>query len=136
MKSLLNFGVVSFVVMLLVMPCQAQDSLSVTEIKICTGVEDREPVGVAAVFPDTVGKVYCFTKIEGAKSPTTISHVWYHGDEKRAEVALDIKGTPWRTWTSKTVLKEWTGDWRVEIVAEDSTVLKEAAFEIEGEKAQ
>lgn len=111
---------------------QTADTLTVTDIKTCTGVQNREPVGVAESFPDTVGRVFCFTVLEGAKEPTTITHVWYHGDTKRGEVSLKVNPPRWRTWSSKTIAKAWTGSWRVDVVSAEGRVLKSASFEITG----
>ena len=57
---------------------QVSDILTVSETVICTSVVDRVPADTDTVFADTVGVVYCFTKIERVKTPTTISHVWYY----------------------------------------------------------
>jgi len=109
---------------------QESDTLSVAEAMICTSVIDRVPAGADTVFPDTVGVLYCFTKIEGAKAPTTISHVWYYQDKKMAEVSLNVGGSCWRTWSSKRILKEWTGPWRVDVTTKDGTVLKSLTFKV------
>jgi len=112
---------------------QTVDTLTVTDMKTCTGVQNREPVGVAETFAHTVGRVFCFTVVEGVKEPTTITHVWYHGETKRGEVSLKVNPPRWRTWSSKTIAKTWTGHWRVEVVSAEGKVLKSTAFEITGE---
>jgi hypothetical protein len=109
---------------------QEEFSLQVTDMKFCTDVQDREPLGVDTVFPDTVGQVYCFTVIEGAKDTTSIMHIWYHNDEKKAEVPLNVGSVRWRTWSSKRIMEEWVGKWRVEVVFQDS-ILRTEEFYIE-----
>ena len=110
----------------------AQDStaLQVDELVICTSVEDRQPVGEDTAFSSTTEQLYCFTKISGATDTVQVSHVWYHGDTERSKVDLNIKGSPWRTWSSKTLAPEWTGSWRVDVVDTAGNVLKSATFSV------
>ena len=116
--------------------CFAQENpaedqkLIAEEIKICTAIEDREPVGVDTIFADTLEKLYCFTKIVGATDTTSIYHVWYFGDEEKAKVNLPIKSSSWRTWSSKIIAKDWMGKWHVEITTEEGDLLGKKEFEI------
>ncbi len=122
-----------FLMVLLLQSAFTQDMAKpkVTEMAFCTGVEERVPVGVDTMFLNTVGQVYCFTKIEGVEGTATISHVWYHGDQEMAKVDLTIMGSPWRTWSSKKIAEDWGGTWRVDVVDEASGVLKSKEFMIQ-----
>jgi hypothetical protein len=102
----------------------------VTEAVICTSVEQREPKGAGETFSADVGQLYCFTRIEGAAG-TTIKHAWYWQDAVQREIPLSIGGSPWRTWSQKNIQPMQTGAWRVDIVAEDGTVLKSVKFTVE-----
>ena len=108
----------------------AQNILKIERIAICTSVEDRQPVGEADVFVDTTGSLYCYTEIRGMGDATSISHVWYHGTNRRAEVKLNVQGYRWRTWSSKVIQLDWTGDWRVDVVSADGKILKSKRFRI------
>jgi hypothetical protein len=103
---------------------------AVADAKLGTAVVDREPEGVADSFKSDVGKVYCWTKVTGAEG-TDIAHVWYKGDEKMAEVKLAVKYPSMRTWSAKTIPADGTGDWRVDVVAADGTILQSLAFKVE-----
>lgn len=96
-----------------------------------TGVENRMPIGVGDIFPPSVGKVYAFTRIVGAASDTFVTHKWYYGDRSMAEVRLPVRSTSWRTFSSKNILAGWTGQWRVDIVDEQGTVIGSIPFSIE-----
>jgi len=109
---------------------QEEDTPRVTEMKFCLSVQDREPVGVDTVFADTVKQVYCFTLIEGARDTTSITHVWYHETKERAEVHLKVGSIRWRTWSSKRIMKEWLGKWRVEVVSSEGKTLRTEEFDI------
>ncbi|MCG6981615.1 MAG: DUF2914 domain-containing protein, partial [Deltaproteobacteria bacterium] len=109
---------------------QNAPSLEVAVAAICQDVVDREPVDAGVSFSASVGTLYCFTKITGAQNPTKITHVWYFGGTERARVELDINSDNWRTWSSKIIQANEIGSWRVDILDEAGTVLKELQFEI------
>jgi len=108
----------------------AQGVLRVERIAVSLAVEDRQPVGESDVFPDTVRALYCFNEIRGMGDSTSVSHVWYHGDIRRAEVKLNVRGYRWRTWSTKAIQKDWTGDWRVDVVSAEGKILKSKRFRI------
>lgn len=108
---------------------QKTPALTVDQMVFCSGVVDRAPVGADTAFADTVGQVYCFTQISGsADEATDISHVWYLNGEEKASVNLSVQGKTWRTWSSKTIPKEWAGNWRVEVKSADGNVLMSKEF--------
>ncbi len=109
----------------------AGEALKVEEMVFCTAVESRRAVGVDVRFPDTVGRVYCYTRISGAVDATGIVHVWYFNDEEKFRLSLDVKSTSWRTWSSKKIVSRWTGDWRVDVLSSDGDLLDSKAFTIE-----
>lgn len=100
------------------------------EARLGTGLEEREIIGEAYNFPSSIGRVYCWTLILGSEEPTEITHVWYYGEKKMAEVKLAIKSQRYRTWSCKTILPEWVGNWRVEVVDAVGNLLKSISFEV------
>ena len=82
---------------------EKKSSLTV-DARLCTGIEERMPVGEAKVFAADVGKVYLWTKVFGATDSTVVYHVWYHGDKEMARVELKVKSNAWRTYSSKNIL--------------------------------
>ncbi len=133
MKSLTT-TVIGFALAALLAPqgVSAQSGLTVPESSVATSVVDRMPSGVAMTFQADVGRVYAWTRIQGAEANTTIHHVWIHGDVERADVALSIGGSPWRTWSNKAIVSEWTGDWRVEVRDAGGNVLETIRFTVGG----
>ena len=109
---------------------QETASLEVAVAAICTDVVDREPVDAGNTFKVSLGKVYCFTTIIGAHSPTEITHVWYFGDSERARVNLAIKASNWRTYSSKRIQMHEIGDWHVDVLGPEGKLLKTLPFEI------
>ena len=118
-----------FLIFLLSLTTYAQENqLSVTQMDFCTAVEEREPVGTDTVFSADVEQVFCFTKITGPGDTTTVSHIWYHGDKEMAKQDLAVKSKSWRTWSSKRIIPEWTGAWRVDVVNETGDLLLSKSF--------
>ena len=122
--------VATFLGLPVVAVAQEAPALEVAVAAICQDVVDREPVDAGVSFPASVGTLYCFTKITGAQNPTKISHVWYFGATERARVELDVNSDNWRTWSSKIIQAHEIGSWRVDVLNEAGTVLKELQFEI------
>ena len=116
-------------------PATAQEpgtTPEVTTAVVATGVESREPVGVATSFPASVGRVYFYTVVEGDFQVRTVEHVWVHDGAEVARVPLAARGPSWRTWSSKTIPEDWTGEWEARLVDEDGSVLATAAFQVGG----
>jgi len=123
-------------------PLNAQDSskaaapaasaLTVNVGVVARSIVERQPQDTGAAFPADVGQLVCFTVIQGAEAgaPTSIHHVWFHGDTQVADVELQVGGSPWRTWSRKTVPADWTGAWRVEVRDAGGAVLKRIDFTV------
>src|SRR5881398_314335 len=80
-------------------------------------------------FPADVAQLISWTKVEGAGG-SSIHHVWFHGDTQVGDVELQVGGSPWRTWSRKTVPADWTGAWHVEVRDAAGAVLKRIDFTV------
>jgi hypothetical protein len=105
-------------------------SLQVEDVAIGTGVYNRAPMGISSSFDSSVGKLYAFTRIVGAEGDTRVYHKWYHGDVLVADVPLTVRSGDWRTWSTKNVQPDWTGDWRLVIVSENGSILETIKFAV------
>ena len=135
MKLMFSF---SKVVVVLISVClfiptveaQMQDKIEVADAAICKDVVDREAVDVGTRFPNSVQRLYCYTKIVGADQPTEIVHVWNHGDVERARITLSVKSSNWRTFSSKVIQAHEIGAWRVDVLDTAGNLLKTIDFEV------
>lgn len=125
--ALLLFGLLALASLAI---AQEGAALQVTEMEFATGIENRAPVGADTSFAETVGKVFCFTRITGALQPTTVSHVWYRDGEEMARVELAVNGPSWRTWSSKELEGTEPGNWRVDVLSAASEVLASKEFTV------
>ena len=133
MQALTNAGIGLALTALLTPPSAlAQTELTVVESAIARDVVDRAPVDVNTMFSADVGRLYCWTRIDGAEEATTVHHVWFHGDEERADLELRVGASSWRTWSNKAIPLQWTGEWRVEVRDAEGNVLETIRFTVGG----
>lgn len=98
---------------------------------LCTGIEERMPVGEADVFPADVGRVYLWMQVTGVEGgEVVLRHAWLREGVEMAEVELPVKGSPWRTYSYKTIPPEWAGKWEVKIVGPDGNVMESISFTV------
>jgi hypothetical protein len=104
---------------------------SVARMVIASGVEERDPVGVADSFPADTGRVFCFIDARDIQRKTAARTVWYHGEEEIASVELDLgQGSRWRTFSSVNIGSR-TGTWRVDLRDEADRVVQSVDFRVE-----
>jgi Protein of unknown function (DUF2914) len=114
-------------------PAAAKEAagLTVTRLVVSTGVENREPVGVAAKFPASTEKVYCFLEATDILKDTEVSFVWIYNGKELLKTNMPLKaGSKWRTNTNKN-LRGLKGDWKVELRDAGGKVLKDVTFKVE-----
>lgn len=58
----------------------------------------------------------------------TITHRWLYNGEVLAEKSFDVKGPRWRVYSSKNLLSDWVGEWKVEVLDEEGNKLFEDGF--------
>ena len=106
------------------------ESALMVEAQLCTGIEERMPVGTAKSLSADVEKVYVWCQVTGAADTTVVKHVWSYEGKEMAAVELPVKSAAWRTWSYKTILPEWTGNWEVKVRDAAGDVLKAVSFAI------
>ena len=104
--------------------------VEVVEAVIAAGIENLTPVSPGETFDSGVGKLYCLTRVKTPGGSASIRHLWFYGDRMVMEITLPVKSTLWRTYSSKTILPNAVGPWRVVVTAEDGTVLRTLHFTI------
>ena len=109
---------------------EAKPAAVTVEAQLCTGVEERMPVGMADQFPADIGQVCLWTKILGYSDTTMIKHAWYYRGDEVATVELPVRGSSWRTYSYKTIPLGWTGDWVVKVVDANGEVLGAYPFKV------
>lgn len=111
---------------------ETKPSSITVEVVLTSGLMDRVPQDTITSLdaPAEADTVYLWTRVSGAEAGTVLHHVWFKGDEQVADVELTINGSPWRTWSRKTITGDATGSWRVEVRDETGNVLETVSFTV------
>lgn len=112
-------------------PAVALAEILVVRHAFARGIEAREPLGAARVFPADVGTLTFFTQVAGVEGSSEVRHVWIYDGREVASIPLAVQGPTWRTWSTKTVLPEQRGDWTVEVHDAAGAVLLTADCRVE-----
>ncbi|MGD2037571.1 MAG: DUF2914 domain-containing protein [Desulfobacterales bacterium] len=109
---------------------QEANKVQIVAAAICKDVVEREAVDVGTQFPNSVSRLYCFTKAVSTEIPSEIVHVWSYGDVERARVSLVVRAATWRTYSSKAIQSHEIGPWRVDVLDTSGNLLETINFEI------
>ena len=111
-------------------PTRNATDTTVATARLCTALEAwRCEAADRQVAP---GPMFFYTQIKSATA-TTIEHRWYQGDRLRRAVKLRLEANPgvgYRTYSRTTISNEGAGDWRVELLSANGTVLHEERFTV------
>lgn len=97
---------------------------SVVRSAFTTEITEREPTQNLQNLTNENGKVMFFTELRDMSGQTAI-HRWEYEGKVVAEVKFDVKGPRWRVWSSKSLIPQWTGDWKVSVVNGAGDVISE-----------
>jgi hypothetical protein len=103
----------------------------VSRFVVCSEVRDKEPVGIASVFRNSRGRVYCFFEAANVLRETHVSFLWFYEGEETARIELPIgEGRRWRTYSSKG-LGGRKGLWRVDLQDEEGRLIRAVSFQVQ-----
>ncbi len=106
-------------------------NMAISSLVIGTGVDNREPQGVADTFPASTEKVICFLTAQNITEDTEVAFVWIFNGKEVLKTNLALKkGPQWRTRADKKLYGQ-KGDWKVEIQNASGTILKDVRFKVE-----
>jgi hypothetical protein len=110
-----------FATLALLIPAFASAGGTVAEAKLGKNIVERKITDETTTFA-TGEKAYLWMKVEGA-SGETLTVTWKVNDQSYP-ATLDIGGSPWRTWASKTL--HIAGEWTVTVTDAAGATLHEA----------
>lgn len=121
----INAYLLSFILMLILVG-SARADVEVSESCICRSIKDQSPLGAGNKFEPDVGKLFCFTRLEGMKAQVSIIHRWIHNERIAAEIQLKAGSSSRRIWSGKNIDPSLNGQWRVEIVDKTLNLILDA----------
>ena len=105
--------------------------LKVKDIKICKFIKKRTPVGSDVIFTNNVDSLYCYTRIQNTGTKREVKHIWYYENQIMTQVRYNVrKSNIYRSWTKKTILPNQVGQWRVDVLDNNGTIIGSKKFEI------
>ena len=108
----------------------AGGKMEVRKAVIAREIVDRVPKDDGTEFSADVQRLYCFTEIING-TDGEIRHRWFFNNKKVSEVSLKIKSDRYRTYSSKTIIPEMAGAWKVDIIdAADESLLHSLEFTV------
>jgi len=110
-------------------PPAAAPSTATVEAVLARSVVDRAPQDTGTAFPDSVGTLVLWMRVTDGNGQT-LHHVWFHGGDQVGDVPLTIGGSPWRSWSRKSIPADAKGAWHVEIRDEAGNVIKRVDFTV------
>ncbi|UJX25687.1 DUF2914 domain-containing protein [Pseudoalteromonas sp. CF6-2] len=108
------------------------DTDKVSRAVLTTDVVDREPVNVLksdVKLLDISQSLSFFSELKNMQGQT-VRHVWYYQDQQLASIELAISSPRFRTYSTKNIMPEQVGDWRVVVVDTDGNLLAQKEFRI------
>jgi hypothetical protein len=106
-----------------------EDSIggTVSRATFTSAVVNREPVDRVVELTNDQRHIYFFTELKGLAGEV-ISHTWEYAGKIVARETFEVGGPRWRTWSSKTLLPEWTGKWKVVVRDLAGQIISETTF--------
>lgn len=90
-------------------------------------IQNREPTDTITSLSNDRNKIYFFSELTGLGGQI-VTHRWEYQGKTMAEIKFNVGGPRWRVWSSKTLLPQWTGEWRVSIIDGSGNKIAEETF--------
>ncbi|MCW8901422.1 MAG: DUF2914 domain-containing protein [Gammaproteobacteria bacterium] len=97
---------------------------SVVRSAFTRDVDQREPTENLQNLTNENGEVKFFTELRDMSGQTAV-HRWEYDGKVVAEIEFNVKGPRWRVWSSKSLVPQWTGDWKVSVINGAGEVISE-----------
>ncbi|WP_462146461.1 DUF2914 domain-containing protein [Pseudoalteromonas gelatinilytica] len=108
------------------------DTDKVSRAVLTTDVVDREPVNVLkndVKLAQISNSLSFFSELRNMQGQT-VRHQWYYQDQQLASIELAVSSPRFRTYSTKNIMPEQLGDWRVEVIDAEGNLLAQKEFRI------
>ena len=90
-------------------------------------MQGREPIDTITKLSNDKNQIYFFSELSNLGGQVVV-HRWEYQGKPMGEVKFNVGGPRWRVWSSKTLLPQWTGEWRVSIIDGAGNKVGESSF--------
>jgi len=94
-----------------------------TWLRGLTKISKRYPADEVISYDNPHQSISFFTEFQ-AMTGKQITHLWIYGEEVQFKATFKIRAEHWRVWSTQMLPEEMPGEWKVEIVDEEGTVLQ------------
>jgi hypothetical protein len=115
------------------------DKNKATEVKVLEGYISSDSYRPAVstqkenlpVLLNDAGKIYAIVKTSKPSGETTLKHLWFLRDQIILDAKVPLKDDQIKSVSGLILKPNWTGKWRVDITAQDGTLLYSIPFLIQ-----
>jgi len=100
---------------------------SVTRSIFTSQISEHEPIDKIEKLNSNNRSIYYFTELRDMSGQTAM-HRWEFNGNVMAETNFTVAGPRWRVWSSKNLLPDWTGEWKVSVLNGVGDVISEDIF--------
>jgi len=132
-RSLASLAIVLLLLAPALLQAQAKETkgLKVIQAQLGKDVQNKKIADTTTTFAVNE-KAYLWMRITGGPADS-ITVTWKTGDQTYPS-KLNVGGSPWRTWSYKTLYT--AGDWTVSVTDADGNSLKDMSFKVLADTAK
>ena len=134
-KHILLVSLVVFCKFFMAWQVQAAEKSQVFSAVFTTAIEDRSPVDQVLLLTNKTERVFFYTDLRDFENQRII-HRWEYNGKVVLSKTFDAKGPRWRVYSSKTLLPEQLGTWRVVVTTDKGWPLKVVIFKYVDSKTE
>lgn len=110
---------------------KAGPQVELTALAIGVEVSKRELLPRPERITQEVDRVYAHITVRNPGPETTLRMVWSRNGRQVQDIAVRVgESTRWRTWSYKRMQGYGAGDWTVEVIDAEGTVIGHAEFQV------
>jgi len=100
---------------------------TVARAQFTSAIHDHEPADSITTLGNDQTRIYYFTELKGFEGHK-VTHRWEHDGKVMYEQAFDVESPRYRTYTSKTLDRSWTGEWKVSVIDDAGATVSASTF--------
>ncbi len=109
------------------------EDVAINRLVFCRTVFQRDPYDIASKFTiSSAVKIWAHATVSNKRSRTFITYKWFYNNKliKQNKIKNIVPSKSYRTYDYKTIYPHQKGTWKVNVYAEDGTLLKSSQFVI------
>lgn len=101
---------------------------------VCNDVINDEPLSLGKLFLAKDKTLYCFTETEAKEKYIHIYHEWFFKGNLIQKSKIQLDQLKAKSWSQHNITATETGQWYINVVAGDGTIINRLDFEVQPQK--